>query len=769
MCILFLISLSILNFYDMIDARYVFVSTDLGYYFMPPKYLYTYVIKTFEIPLWNPHNFSGLPLMATLQPGVFYPPNILYLLLPFNIAWNWLIILHFTFSGISMFYLIRYIGGSKKAAFLSSIIFMLSGYLYSNHCILSYFIAITWGPIIILFSQKLSEAHGQKNIVILSFLFAIQFFAGAPEISLQTFLLICFFTFFPLKICKEDVSFKSKIKNLFLFLMLSFLLTSIQLIPFYELKNLSIRNEGISYKDATIWSLGFCDLLQFFLAGFRDYHFDKTFYLLKQSYFKTLYFGATPFIFSSIYFMTKDKRRFILIILIAFSLLLSFGKNTPIYKFIHYIPIFNSIRYPVKFIFIFVFIITITTGLGFDKLNLLYQNKYNLIKIFYFIFTLYISCVTISFCLTLIYPDIILNYIESIKKCLPNEENSILNLFYLKRFLFFAAISGFIIILLIYSKIKIIYFSIMIIILIFDLIFINFKSYSKIEWSHFINTEKINELMFIKRNDPFEKIFITPDTYNIVLFSDIYTRTTFPFNFAPIFGYYNSDGYEALEIKKYNQFKKLLENPISAIHAKNLLDIAGIKYIISSMFLNEQDIKKLDTIYLKYIDFNKKRIFFYKNNQQTARIKLFYNAYFISDENEIIKNLYYQKHDLKKTLLISSKEDKIETYQEGNGEVKLISYKPNEVVLNATTDTDAFLYVSDTWYPGWRAYIDGRKTEIFRANLTFRAIKLPKGTHEVVFKYRPMSFYIGALLTLFGVLLSIALIIRDKKLTQYIK
>ena len=94
--------------------------------------------------------------------------------------------------------------------------------------------------------------------------------------------------------------------------------------------------------------------------------------------------------------------------------------------------------------------------------------------------------------------------------------------------------------------------------------------------------------------------------------------------------------------------------------------------------------------------------------------------------------------------------------------MKLLSYKANRFSLEYESDGDAFLYVSDTYYPGWRAYVDGKETKIYRANLAFRAIEAPKGKHTVVFRYVPMSFYIGLALTIIGILLCIWLWRRDK-------
>jgi len=58
------------------------------------------------------------------------------------------------------------------------------------------------------------------------------------------------------------------------------------------------------------------------------------------------------------------------------------------------------------------------------------------------------------------------------------------------------------------------------------------------------------------------------------------------------------------------------------------------------------------------------------------------------------------------------------------------------------------LFVSETYYPGWRATLDGREVKIEPSHQIFRAIKVPAGEHKVKFVYDPLSFKIGSLISL---------------------
>jgi uncharacterized membrane protein YfhO len=89
----------------------------------------------------------------------------------------------------------------------------------------------------------------------------------------------------------------------------------------------------------------------------------------------------------------------------------------------------------------------------------------------------------------------------------------------------------------------------------------------------------------------------------------------------------------------------------------------------------------------------------------------------------------------------------------GNGSAKVISYTPDKVYIQVSTNGNSLLFMSDAYTKDWIVKIDGKIAKIYRADYDFRAVFVPNGKHEVVFEYNSTAFNVGSLLALLGVVL----------------
>jgi hypothetical protein len=105
---------------------------------------------------------------------------------------------------------------------------------------------------------------------------------------------------------------------------------------------------------------------------------------------------------------------------------------------------------------------------------------------------------------------------------------------------------------------------------------------------------------------------------------------------------------------------------------------------------------------------------------------------------------------------------------EGFRPAEVTEYQPNRVAAQA--DGPGFLVLTDIAFPGWNATVDGQSVRIYRANYLFRAVELPPGHHEVVFRFEPTSYYRGRIISLvaagFLVLFGLVLAARGLRRTR---
>ena len=309
-------------FYDILGGGYLFTERDLGPYFIPPRFFWVESIKYGDFPLWNPYQFCGHPFYANPQHAILYPLNGLFFLLPFDTAFNVIIILHFFLGGLFTYLFLRDLKVNPSGALISGLIFMLGGYLLSVHSLLTILLSVIWTPLIMMFFRRAIDNPGFKNQIFAAIFITTSFLGGGIEIVYGNFFILLFMVIFT---SLPDAAFVGdeprryrfigsvpiywgRIRSLMIISILFLLLSAIQLIPFLELFIYSIRGQGISYQEATIWSFAPKDVLLFFLPDAYGYFLDMKKYWVTQCWLKTLYTGGLPFILSLIFFLLAPRR-----------------------------------------------------------------------------------------------------------------------------------------------------------------------------------------------------------------------------------------------------------------------------------------------------------------------------------------------------------------------------------------------------------------------------------------------------------------------------
>jgi len=100
------------------------------------------------------------------------------------------------------------------------------------------------------------------------------------------------------------------------------------------------------------------------------------------------------------------------------------------------------------------------------------------------------------------------------------------------------------------------------------------------------------------------------------------------------------------------------------------------------------------------------------------------------------------------------------------GEVHLTKYEGERIELAVTNTTNALLVLGEKYYPGWRAKVDGKATEIQRVNSILRGVYLPPGRHDVSFVFDPLPFKVGKYLSIGSMTFFLFMLLREWKRTK---
>ena len=98
-----------------------------------------------------------------------------------------------------------------------------------------------------------------------------------------------------------------------------------------------------------------------------------------------------------------------------------------------------------------------------------------------------------------------------------------------------------------------------------------------------------------------------------------------------------------------------------------------------------------------------------------------------------------------------------------SGTSRILDYAPDQVRIEARLNQPGYLVLVDGYDPGWSATVDGKPAEVLRANLAFRAVELPAGSHLVVLSYWPRSLSLGLIISAIALLAGLGILLRTPR------
>ena len=122
---------------------------------------------------------------------------------------------------------------------------------------------------------------------------------------------------------------------------------------------------------------------------------------------------------------------------------------------------------------------------------------------------------------------------------------------------------------------------------------------------------------------------------------------------------------------------------------------------------------------------------------------------------------YCQSAILEETLPESQQAELANEPTPSHSKVTITGYKPQEVDISVDSQVAGLLILSDAYYPGWEATLDGDPVQIYRADSTMRGVFIPAGTHELAFRFRPTSWPVALIIAGASLLMGIVLIVVE--------
>lgn len=178
--------------------------------------------------------------------------------------------------------------------------------------------------------------------------------------------------------------------------------------------------------------------------------------------------------------------------------------------------------------------------------------------------------------------------------------------------------------------------------------------------------------------------------------------------------------------------------PLFPSYRCRLADFLGLRYIATRVPIGQVDGNLRDGD-LKLVAYTKDG-YVYENPRALPRVQ-FVGGWQIADFDGMKAAGKWPDVDPQRVVLLAQEPEAgvPEGPSLARAEVKLKRYENTEVEIEVSSAQAGFVVLNDIWHPWWRAELDGQEVEILKANVLFRAVQVPAGTHKVRFQFRPLE------------------------------
>jgi len=717
----------------------------ISYYYPYWQFIKEHYIADGELPLWNDSILCGTTVIGNAHFSFYYPPNWLFLKLPFPIALHLWYALHIFLAGLGCYFFLKYHKLRHLAAIYGSMIYMFGAHIAVriNMGHYDHISVMAWIPFSFLFLNKLLDDSNLKNSLLFGLFLGMHLLTLHLQIFYFSLLGLAIFTISHLILAGKKNGFQiGRFLTFCKFAVFSGTiavgLASAQLLSVLQSVPYSHRAER-TYEMFSRLSLPPLQALGFF---FPDLWGTDTTYAGATNYWELSCFIGFSSIFAIIWaFKKKNLVVSSLMITGIVSLLFSVGKYTPLGKLLFYMPFMPYSRIPARFLVLTVFALAICSAFGINNLTESLSKKKTRKNLFITSLTIISFLTSVFYLLSIIGKG---RLAQKIFYPLCNNPAKMISIFKnsVIRNLIVLAVIWILYTLYKFTRIKPVFLTSGLLALLFVELFnynlplIKPRTIAKLE-------DGFDGLQVLRTDQQYEKFRVWGIQY-------IYQRGLYKY------GIERFDGYEPLIEKHLFMIYMGIQKQIRLDYPQYMkfllytTELANTKYFIFYRKIgnNVEDWFRSGIIIIKgtkYLLFQTNnynpRAFFADTLQRGNDIEDFYS--------------FVMRKDYKRAVYNES-----ESAQGSNRIEKIdkVEYSPNKVTLSFKCEKKGIAVLNDVLFPGWKAYLDKKRTAILRVNYAFRGVKVGPGEHLLEFVYEPELLNIGkiiSLITVVGILLSL--------------
>lgn len=712
-------------------------------------------IRGGNLPLWNPQLGMGAPLIANYQSALFYPLNWVNFFLHWIggaplMAWGQAIYVavHLVVAGFGMVYVVRLLGGNDLSKTVSGLAFSLSGYIVARAGFLSITAASAWLPWMMAFSLLVIRGKHFSHIFKLIIVITFQLLAGHAQTAYYSIILMGMWGVYWSWMEGKERDWKSKVKQIAVkggyiltACVVASLIAAVQLWPTAEYLAQSQRATAVDYEFAMTYSFWPWRILTLFAPDIFGNPRLGNYWGYGNYWEDALYIGLLPLLLAlglvikSIGRGIRSKRQIeakhaywsysfpiFLLGIVVVSFVLAMGKNTPIFPWMYrHIPTFDLFQAPTRINIWVVFALSLLAGRGAGQWRRpqgkgLYWTR---------LATAGAVAVAIGAGLTWLLLDSIKpTFIRAtalagfwglgagaLSLLAPQKQNA------QKKFAWW--------------KWGVVVW------VAADLLVAGWGLNPGITLDFYREKETNagkKERLYLPSQEEYEikyQRFFSFESFHPTQDWQELRASSLP-NLNMLDDLASVNNFDPLVPGRYQKWMNALET-MDPERRNAVYDLMGVGSVGRQM--------------------GEGIIVYERLPVENEPYRWLSCARVVADPEDALESVMFGEVDLRKWVLVEGPSALGgEVCQISKRDIEWVEKSPNRWVFRVFQGHGGWLLRSAVWYPGWKAFIDGREVPLYRADYLFQTVYVPEGEHEVVFSYQPISAIMGAAFSLAAVL-----------------